>query len=515
MRPTYLRAKGFIGFKRGMGTDELTLDLSGLSGLIALAGQNGSGKSSCIELLHPYPMLASRDGALFHHTFLRNSEKELHFTYEGDAYKTLVKIDCESERSEGFIWKNGNPEVKGKIREYGAYIKKLLGSPALFFSSVFCPQNARKLTDMQTAEIKGLFAEFLRLDRLTAYEQTAKACITAISGKTGAADRRIAALRDRLAKREALEAEAGQVAEILTALSIDRDRLATELTAARERLEGARKVAAENEAQKKRREDLRNVIDALQLELESLVIEKSGDLAILQEKWKDTKAQIADLLALLCHRTKITEAAEQEAELRKAIDEKQVYLDALQADIQKASEEKAALTEKIATQEARLKELQDDKELREIEKERAELTGKVREIELAIKAVERNPRLAKIDGDITRLKEKIADLDLKDPACKSKSCSFIVGALAAQEQLPKVEDDRKAVEEEVRQAIALRRSQADKIADDLVRLQERQAVRVETLEAALLSTRRRTRRRRHSSGHHPGGRHGCPPNHRP
>lgn len=56
------KLRGFIGVKKGMGLDEIEVDLSSLSGLVALAGPNGHGKTTLLENLSPYRGLASRKG---------------------------------------------------------------------------------------------------------------------------------------------------------------------------------------------------------------------------------------------------------------------------------------------------------------------------------------------------------------------------------------------------------------------------------------------------------------------
>lgn len=56
MQPLKLTLKGFRGIRDGMGLDELTLDLEHLAGdaqLVAIAGANGSGKTTVMENLHP------------------------------------------------------------------------------------------------------------------------------------------------------------------------------------------------------------------------------------------------------------------------------------------------------------------------------------------------------------------------------------------------------------------------------------------------------------------------------
>jgi len=132
-----LRARGFTGIKRGMGLDEIEIDFTGREGLIGLDGKNGAGKSSVLDLLHPFDCLASRDGALHSHTHLRDSVKELTFTHGGRHYRTELKIDHESRKSEGRAWIDHNPEpiVGGGISAYHKWAIQEFGSPELFFAS--------------------------------------------------------------------------------------------------------------------------------------------------------------------------------------------------------------------------------------------------------------------------------------------------------------------------------------------------------------------------------------------
>ena len=198
-----LRLKGFIGVKKGLGLDEINLDFSGLSGLIAFAGMNGSSKTTVLDCMHGYRMLASRKGALRHHVFLRDSEKEFSFEFHGDHYRTLIKIDAESERSEGFIWKNGESLVDGKVTKYDQAIIKLCGSATLFFNSVFCGQGSTRLNDMTTGDLKKLFSEFLRLDKLIEYENTSKQCANMLSAQVEKLEREINILKDDVDNYEA------------------------------------------------------------------------------------------------------------------------------------------------------------------------------------------------------------------------------------------------------------------------------------------------------------------------
>ena len=62
MKPLYLKLKGFKGVRSGSGKDELEIDFSGRTGLVGVAGPNGSGKTTVLDNLHPYRIMPYRAG---------------------------------------------------------------------------------------------------------------------------------------------------------------------------------------------------------------------------------------------------------------------------------------------------------------------------------------------------------------------------------------------------------------------------------------------------------------------
>lgn len=174
MQNTYMRVRGAIGFKKGLGVDEIEFDLSDKTGLVALAGPNGRGKTTLLELMGLYRILASRKGALKHHFFLRDSIVEHKFIYDGDKYHIIWKIDSGSDRSEYFIKVNGESKVNGKSPEYDEYIKEKFGSANLFYNSVFCAQGSDSMASMTPGKIKDLLIEFLQINKLEEYRKTSK-----------------------------------------------------------------------------------------------------------------------------------------------------------------------------------------------------------------------------------------------------------------------------------------------------------------------------------------------------
>lgn len=199
--------RGAIGIKKGLGRDEIEFDLKDKTGLIALAGPNGKGKSTFLELMSLYRTLASRKGSLKHHFCLRDSRVEHKFLYDGDEYHLIWKIDSGSDRSEAFILINGESVVNGKNTEYDKFINEKFGSPTLFYSSVFCAQGSGNLSTMTTGKIKELFVEFLRIERLAEYEKDCKPGIAYFHKKSDVLSGKIENCKNELEEFKNIESE--------------------------------------------------------------------------------------------------------------------------------------------------------------------------------------------------------------------------------------------------------------------------------------------------------------------
>lgn len=420
MKLESLRLKDFVGIQRGLSLSEISIDFSKRSGLTAFDGQNGAGKSTILENLHGYPQLASREGALYHHVNSRSAEKELSFTYAGSSYRTLLKINCQSEKSEGFIWKDGHSEVKGGIREYGKYIQALLGSPDLFFSSVFCAQGSKKLSEMTAGQIKTLFAEFLRLDRFQAWEETAKQAGNILSGKVSSLDIRRAAFTERMSGADKLRVEIGNQRAVIERMENHREGYRKQIQEARTRIDSLHLTISKNALAEAHRADAQQTIDRLTKDMAREKATSEAELEAVRAKYRELAAESAKADAVLKDREVILGAAEKEKQVDDKISAQLAENDRL--NIEMAAHQKIIHGLETEIQELRqaMKDLENDNKLREIENQYAELTAKEREFQLKI----------------YHAREKISALGLKDSACQSSTCSFIVDALDAKKILP-------------------------------------------------------------------------------
>lgn len=175
MKILKLKLRGAIGIRKGLGLEEIEIDFTQFqSGLIALTGRNGSGKTTIMENLHPYRMMVSRDGSLQNHFYLKDSYRILEFEFNGSVYESRILIDALTGGSEAYLFQNGKPMNDGKVSSYDIVIENLLGSPELFFNSVFSGQKSKGIAELKPADRRKLFYELLNLNSYEVYLEKAK-----------------------------------------------------------------------------------------------------------------------------------------------------------------------------------------------------------------------------------------------------------------------------------------------------------------------------------------------------
>ncbi|MDD5305349.1 MAG: hypothetical protein PHS14_19805, partial [Elusimicrobia bacterium] len=184
LRIRKLRLRGAIGTWKGLGVDEVTLDLDAYdAGPVALIGPNGAGKSTLIENMHPWPCLLTREGKLQDHFRLRDSARELWFVDERDGaeYRALMLIDgvTATGKAEYHLFRGDTPLTNGRKEDYEEAIGRLFGSLALFLRSAGVSQKPTKnnpdLAEATKGEKKAIFRELAGLDYLQEAAETARA----------------------------------------------------------------------------------------------------------------------------------------------------------------------------------------------------------------------------------------------------------------------------------------------------------------------------------------------------
>ncbi len=206
MRPIRLKLRGAIGIWQGMGLDEIEVDFTRFDrGLVAFVGDNGSGKSTTIENLHPYLQLASQKGALSNHFRLRDSYRDLTVEFCGKTYRCHVLIDAQTGKTEAYLYEGDQALNDGKVTTYEEQVERIFGSADLFFRSVFCAQKRESIVETTPAKRKELFYELLNLQQYESFAEHAKAKADEIELLIAEKRGRLNQLEEELARRATLE----------------------------------------------------------------------------------------------------------------------------------------------------------------------------------------------------------------------------------------------------------------------------------------------------------------------
>jgi exonuclease SbcC len=156
----------------------MEMDFSDAGGLVAITGPNGAGKTTLLDNLHPYRIMpyrassySARSFSFYSECYGRDASKEFVFELNGHRYKSLLLIDAERKKQEAYLYEELAdhsliPLCDGKVDTYDRLIEELLGSPQMFFTSVFRCQDAPKLSDYSKGEIKDIFTELLGIELL-------------------------------------------------------------------------------------------------------------------------------------------------------------------------------------------------------------------------------------------------------------------------------------------------------------------------------------------------------------
>ena len=445
-----LRLKGFTGIRRGMGLDEISIDFNNSQGLTAFDGPNGVGKSTIIECMTAYNQLASRDGALYRHVCRRAAEKELSFSYQGHKYRTLLKIDSDSEKSEGYIWVDGKSAVNGKISAYAKYMKDLMGSPDLFYNSVFCSQNAKKLSEMTTGKLKELFSEFLRLDRLQAYENTAKQCAAVLNGKLSHEDMQLMSLKAKLQGREELASSLVLAEGMTETLMSKKISLSLGLKEMGERIAAMKEQVARNDAVRQRLADMTAMIESVTATATREKEAADKEISTMKAAYMNVNLGISKCMAVIGNGEEIQRAAAREQEVKCYIETLAQDAEGIAVKINVVQNVIHALEQEIQSLRQQIKDFDNDEAIRGYDAKANDINRMLADLARTEQDLTNDREGHDLEAKIKRCREQMAALEVKDPECVSTTCSFIVGALAARGELPgllaKLEERRAYIE---------------------------------------------------------------------
>lgn len=187
------------GAKGLTGREEINIDFSKYEqGVMALIGQNGSGKTTILENCSAYPCLLTRSGTLRSHFYLKDSHRIVVYRDENNRYYRftiqlaahidtgLVKYFAETSDDEGTTWQSVK-DVDGNLDTYKTYVENLMGSLSMYLRTAFFTKGKVKgISDIATAtksERIQLLSELLGTEQLTSMHDLIKEKLKSISNE--------------------------------------------------------------------------------------------------------------------------------------------------------------------------------------------------------------------------------------------------------------------------------------------------------------------------------------------
>jgi exonuclease SbcC len=307
MRVISIELKGFKGFRAGLGLGEVSIDFSNLpDGLIAVVGKNGLGKTTLLDNLHPYRIMPYKlreskewtTGSFnyYDQCYGRDAKKEFVFELDGFRYKSTILIDAEKRKQEAYLfkeaagaWKPFNAAVKdGKTGPYDAAVEELVGTPSLFFSSLFRSQDARKLSSYPRSEILSIVCELLNIDHIKAQGEKATKTANALGNLVEDLERQKAPILSALENKESLETQRVQTEFQINQQESTLATIKAEVTTAEKKVHELELANAAQTVTRQRVDEMVKRHDGLQSDITSL----EADLTVRDSEFQAESSQI-------------------------------------------------------------------------------------------------------------------------------------------------------------------------------------------------------------------------------
>ena len=449
-----LNLRGSIGIYKGLKKDEVSINFDSFdSGLIALTGDNGKGKTTLIENCHPYPKMLTRKDKLQEQFRLRDSFREVVYRDRdtGRMVKCVIQVDGETKSGScnyfaydsydgGKSW-SAVPGLDKNLKPYEEFVEATFGPLELYLRTAFITQRPTKnlpdLTDATAGEKKTLFVELAGIDYLQKFSEAANERVKANAEKVHDSEIRIQMLQNSLGRKSEIEKSLLESEKTAKEKQTELDGITASGKKAREELNGAQERFSAEKARLNKENGLKGDVSTLESEISNIESEISRNQEAAEKRAENEKviAEYEDLQKVIAEEQKkrnaINEANsakmseylqkksefdEKIAEIKKNIETLATEKNAVEKDILKSENE-------IKFKERDIADISDTcptcgqklpaEKIAELNEKRNEAKASIKILEDAIS--EKKNRVSEIEKKIAELTQELSEFAFSEP----------------------------------------------------------------------------------------------------
>lgn len=301
-----LNLRGAIGIYKGLKKDEVSINFDSFdSGLIALTGDNGKGKTTLIENCHPYPKMLTRKDKLQEQFRLRDSFREVVYRDRdtGRMVKCVIQVDGETKSGScnyfaydsydgGKSW-HAVPGLDKNLKPYEEFVEATFGPLELYLRTAFITQRPTKnlpdLTDATAGEKKTLFVELAGIDYLQKFSETANDRVKANAEKVHDSEIRIQMLESSLSRKSGIEKSLLESEKTAKEKQTELDGITASGKKAREELNGAQERFNAEKDRLNKENGLKGDVSTLESEISNIESEISRNQEAAEKRAENEK----------------------------------------------------------------------------------------------------------------------------------------------------------------------------------------------------------------------------------
>lgn len=470
MKPLSLKLIGFKGLRAGVGLEEIFIDFTKLpEGLVAICGGNGMGKTTIMDNMHPFRIMPYKlrkaktwspaAFSYYDHCYGSDAVKEFIFDMGGKRYKTLILIDADKRKQEAYLYIEEGGQWKplndGKTNTYDTSVEEVVGSPTLFFTSVFRAQGAKNLSEYSRGDIMGMIAELLNIDHIKEQGDNARKVVEALKTAADIELNKLTALNSEISESPAIEKAISEAESYIESETKALSEKKSDLEAITANISDAEKRQAVQETERARlsemessqsldRQEINSIFGEIKAKEDRVRVEKDSHY----DAYEKTKGEVArERTALTKEKEGLTASfSKAKTDLGKNLERAEKITSNADKIRAKVTEEEAAKV-KLEGLKLHLSEKETEKQWLEIQyNQRVQLRQNIssKETELANAIARHNLAVHTIETAIKQA-EKTASMlegiDCWGDGSVNEGCRFIADAVSAKNSLGKLREE--------------------------------------------------------------------------